>query len=91
MTVTLLEKDNTDSMKIFFNLNYSGETAGRMVKKCIKKLYKSFKPEINVKFVTHYKTTKILFFTNIKGKTPSLSQFLYYTSLHIWLQLYLYW
>ena len=53
-------------MKIFFNLNYSGGTAKRMVKSYIKKLYKSFKLEINVKFVTHYKTTKISFFTNTK-------------------------
>ena len=48
---TRSKKDNTDSIKIFFNLNYSGETAGSVIKKCIKKLYKSFKREINVKFV----------------------------------------
>ena len=68
------KKDNTDSIKIFSNLNYSGETAEIMVKKCIKKLHKSFKWEINVKFVTHYKTTRTSFFTNTKDKTPSLSQ-----------------
>ena len=45
-----------------------------MVKSCIKKLYRSFKREINVKFLTHYKTTKISFFTNTKDRTPSLSQ-----------------
>ena len=45
-----------------------------MVKLCIKKLYKSFKREINIKFVTHYKTTKISFFANAKNKTPTLSQ-----------------
>ena len=55
-------------------MNYSGETAEGMDKSCIKKLYRSYKREINVKFVTHYKTTKILFFTNTKDKTPSLSQ-----------------
>ena len=58
------KKANADSIKIFFNLNYSGETAERMAKSCFKKLYKSFKGEINVKFVTNYKTTKILFFIN---------------------------
>ena len=41
-------------------------------KKWIKKLCKSFKQEINVKFVTHDKTTKISFFKNTKDKTPSL-------------------
>ena len=71
---TMSKKANTDSVKIFFNLNYSGETAERMVKSCIKKLYRNFKREINVKFVTHYKTTKMSFFTNTKDKTPSLSQ-----------------
>ena len=40
----------------------------------MKKLYKSFKQEINVKFVTHYQTTKMLFFTHTKDKTPSLIQ-----------------
>ena len=64
--------NTTRSKKV--NLNYSDETAERMVKSCIKKLYRSFKREINVKFVTHYKTTKMSFFTNSKDKTPSLSQ-----------------
>ena len=68
------KKANVDSIKIFFNLKYWGETAERMIKSCIKKLYKSFKREINVKFVTHYKTTKISLFTNTKDKTPRLSQ-----------------
>ena len=45
-----------------------------MVKWCIEKLYKSFKREINVKFVKYYKTTKMSFFTNTRDKTPSLSQ-----------------
>ena len=66
---TRSKKDNTDSIKIFFNLNYSGETAERMIKKFTKKLYKRLKREINVQFVTHYKTTKISFFTNTKENT----------------------
>ena len=49
------KKANADSIKIFFSLNYSGEAAERMFKSCIKNLYKSFKQEIFVKFVTHYK------------------------------------
>ena len=70
---TRSKKANTDTIKIFFSLNYLGETAERMAKSCIKKLYKSFKRKINVKFVTHLKTAKMLFFTNTKDKTPSLS------------------
>ena len=68
------KKANADSIKIFFNLNYSGETAERMVKSCIKNLYKSFKREIYVKFLTHYKTTKMSFFPSTKDRTPNLSQ-----------------
>ena len=52
------EKSYEDSIKIFFSLNCSGETTERMVKSCIKKLYKSFKREINVTFVKQYKTSK---------------------------------
>ena len=63
-----------------------------MVKSCIKKLYKSFKQEINVKFVTHYKTTKISFFTNAKDKKPSVSQSsVVYMFACPGLQLQLYW
>ena len=72
--ITRSKKANVDSIKIFLNLNYSGETAERMVKSCIKKLYKIFKRETNVKFITHYETTKMSFFRNIKNKTRSLSQ-----------------
>ena len=73
---TRSKKENADSIKIFFNFNYSGETAERMVKTCINKLLKKFKREIKVKFVTHYKTTKTVFYTNTKDKTPSLSNHL---------------
>ena len=62
-------------MKIFFNLNYSGETAENMINSCLRKFYKGFKQEINVKFDTHYrKTTKMSFFANTKDKTSSLYQ-----------------
>ena len=53
---TRSKKGNADSKKIFFNLNYLGETAGRMIKICTKKLYKTFRREINDKFITHYQT-----------------------------------
>ena len=78
MIVTLLslKTANEDSIKIFFNLTYSDETAERMVKLCIKKLYKSFKREINVKFFTRDKTTKLSFFANTKDKTPSFGLYM---------------
>ena len=50
------EKSYEDSIKIFFSLNCSGETTELIVKSCIKKLHKSFKREIDVKFFTQYKT-----------------------------------
>ena len=66
--------DGCFCIKVFFKLNYSGETAERMVKSCNRKPYKRFKQKINVKVVTHNKTTKMLFFANAKDNTPSLSQ-----------------
>ena len=59
------KKANADSIKIFFNLNYSGETAERMVKR-----------KIIVTFVTHYKTIKMLFFTNTKSIICSIQIYL---------------
>ena len=61
-------------MKIFIDLKFSGNTGDRIVKNCIKKLYKCFKKEVTVKFVLHYQTTKLSYFTNTKDKTPLLSQ-----------------
>ena len=40
----------------------------------MKKLYKCFKKEVTVKFVLHYQTTKLSYFTNTKDKTPFFSQ-----------------
>ena len=65
---------STDSTKIFFNLQYSGDTTERLVKSCIKKLYKYLKKDTNIKFILCYKTTKMSFHTNTKEKTPLLSQ-----------------
>ena len=61
-------------MKIFIYLKFSGNTGDKIVKNCIKILYKCFKKEVTVKFLLHYKTTKLCYFTNTKGKTPFLSQ-----------------
>ena len=40
----------------------------------MKKLYKCFKKEVTVKFVLHYQTTKLCYFTNTKGKILFLSK-----------------
>ena len=61
-------------MKIFIYLKFSGHTGDRIVKNCIKKLYKRFENEVTVKFMLHYQTTKLCYFTNNKDKTPSLGQ-----------------
>ena len=62
-------------MKIFIDLKFSGNTGDRVVKNYMKKLYKCFKKEVTVKFVLHYQTTKLSYFTNTKDKTPlSISQ-----------------
>ena len=59
---------NTDSTEIFFNLQYSGDTAERMVKSCIKKLRKCLKKDTKIKFIVCYKTTKMSFYINARDK-----------------------
>ena len=61
-------------MKLFIDLKFSANTTDRIVKSCVKKLYNSFKKEVTVKFVLHYQTNKVCYFTNTKDKTPFLSQ-----------------
>ena len=68
------EETTTDTVKIFIDLKFSGNPGDRIVKNCIKKLYKCFKKEVTVKFVLYYQTTKLCYFTNTKDKTPFLSQ-----------------
>ena len=65
---------STDSTKIFFNLQYSGDTVERMVESCIKKLRKCLKKDKIIKFIVCYEATKMSFYTNTKDKTPLLSQ-----------------
>ena len=45
-----------------------------LLKMWIKKLYKCFKNEVTIKFVLHYQTTKLCYFTNTKDKKTFLSQ-----------------
>ena len=71
------EESTTNTVKISINLKFSGNTANRVVKHCIKKLSKCFKREVTIKFVFHYQTTKLCYFTNTKDKTPFLSQLLF--------------
>ena len=68
------EESTRDTVKIFTDLEFSGNRGDRIVKNCVKKLYKCFKKEVTVKFVLHYQTTKLSYFTNTKDKTPFLSQ-----------------
>ena len=68
------EESTRDAVKIFTDLEFSGNRGDRIVKNCVKKLYKCFKKEVTVKFVLHYQTTKLSYFTNTKDKTPFLSQ-----------------
>ena len=73
---------STYSIKIFFDLQYSGDTVERMVKNCIKKLRTSLKRDTNIKFIVCYKTTNMSFYTNTKDKTPLLSQSSYKFTCH---------
>ena len=62
------------SVGIYIKIKYSGETANRLIKQCMKKLYKCFKKEKRVKFVLQYETTKLSYFTNTKDKISFLNQ-----------------
>ena len=68
------EESTRDTVKIFTDLEFSGNRGDRIVKNCVKKLYKCFKKEVTVKFVLHYQTTKLSYFTNTKDETSFLSQ-----------------
>ena len=74
------DNDNTfnnndiDAVTFYIKNKYSGETADRLIKQCIKKLYKCFKSEKRVKFALQYETTKLSYFTNTKDKISLLSQ-----------------
>ena len=68
------EESNRNTVKIFTDSKFSGNTGERIVKNCIKKLYKYFKKEVNIKFMLHYQTTKLSHFTSTKYKTPFLNQ-----------------
>ena len=70
----ITEESTTDTVKIFIDLKFSRNTADKIIKNCIKKIYKCFKKEVTLKFVLHYQTTKICYFTNTKDKTPFLSR-----------------
>ena len=59
------EESTTDTVKIFIDLKFSGITGDRIVKNCIKKLYKCLKKQVIAKSVFHYQTTKLCYFTNI--------------------------
>ena len=70
----ITEESTTDTVNIFIDLKFSANTADRIVKNSIKKLYKCFNQEVTIKFVLHCQTTKLYYFTNTKDKTPFLSQ-----------------
>ena len=71
---TTFNDNDIDAVTIYIKIKYSGKTADRLIKQCMKKLYKSFKNEKRVKFVLQYETTKLSYFTNTKDKIPLLSQ-----------------
>ena len=68
------DNDIDDTVRIYIKIKYSGETADRLIKQCMKKLYKCFKKKKRVRFVLRYETTKLSYFTNTKDKISLLSQ-----------------
>ena len=70
----MLNDNDIDAVRIYIKIKYSGETADRLIRQCMKKLYKCFKNEERVKFVSQYETTKLSYFTNTNDKILLLSQ-----------------
>ena len=64
--------NDTDAARIYIKIKYSGETADRLIKQCMKKLYKCFKSGKRVGL--QYEITKLSYFTNTKDKISLLSQ-----------------
>ena len=62
------------AVRIYINIKYSEETADKLIKQCMKKLFKYFKKDQRVKFVLQYETTKLSYFTSTKDKISLLSQ-----------------
>ena len=58
---------------LFLSIPYCGKETEFIVKRCKQKLYRCFKKEVKVKFVTQLKTTKLSFFTSNKDQIPFLS------------------
>ena len=84
------DNDIDDTVRIYIKIKYSGETADRLIKQCMKKLYKCFKKKKRVRFVLQYETTKLSYFTNTKDKISLLSQSGVYKFVLSWLQFFLY-
>ena len=53
------EETTTDTVKIFIDLKFSGNTGEIGLLKIVLKNFKCFKKEVTVKFVLHYQTTKL--------------------------------
>ena len=76
---TLRDNDNNNTFNdneidvavaatVFINIKYSGEAADRLIKQCMKKLYKCFMKRKRVKSFLQYEATKLSYFTNTKDK-----------------------
>ena len=73
LTNVVISNEQKDKIPtVFINIDYPGEKGEHLLKKCFKKLGRSTKQKVN--FVCRYSVTKILFFTNTKGKLNKLSK-----------------
>ena len=57
----LYNDNDIDAVRMYIKIKYSGETADRLIKQCMKKLYICFKNEKGGKFVLQYETTKFFY------------------------------
>ena len=66
------KETDPNEQKVYFNVNYAGNTADNLIKKCWRKLARCTSKKVN--FFTKYSSTKMSFFTNMKDRIPTLSK-----------------
>ena len=60
--------NDIDAVRIYIKIKYTGETADRLIKQCMKKLYKCFKNEKRVNLFYNMKQLNYLIFLTQKIK-----------------------
>ena len=69
----ITDVEDQESHDIYVFLPFAGKEAENVVLRCKKRLFRTFKKDLNIKFKVHLQSKKLSFFTSNKDKTPILS------------------